>query len=123
MIGLWTFFFPGSFFEDFPIKGANWVSTLGEYNEHLTRDYGAAQLGLGVVATGVAMGGGRTGTVSVLAGYVVFGSLHFGYHLGNFSPFSTGSAVAQGFSLMTFIAVPAVVLAVLRYQSKEGNTR
>lgn len=54
MLGAWGFFFPAGFFEDFPISGANWVSTLGEYNEHLMRDYGSAQVGLGLAAVVVA---------------------------------------------------------------------
>ena len=122
MIGFWTFFFPVSFFEDFPVTGSNWVSALGDYNEHLTRDYGAAQIGLAVAAIGVAFSGRRTEIVSVLTGYVVFGGLHFGYHLGTFSSFSTGSAVTQGLALATFAVLPAILLYSLLATPQKGTT-
>jgi len=119
-IGLWTFFLPESFFENFPIEGANWVSTLGAFNEHLTRDYGAAEVGLGLAAIGVGLSGSRMGIVSVLSGYVVFGVFHLGYHLGTFEEFSTASALTQGFSLATFIAIPAMVLMALLTTKMKG---
>ena len=122
MIGLWTFFFPASFFEDFPVTGANWVSTLGEYNEHLTLDYGAAQIGLALSAIGTGTRGERIGIVSVLTGYVFFGGLHFGYHLGTLSQFSTGSALSQGLALATFVVVPAAVLSRLIAGQEKGDT-
>jgi ABC-type thiamin/hydroxymethylpyrimidine transport system permease subunit len=122
MIGLWTFFFPESFFDDFPVSGASWVSTLGEYNEHLTRDYGAAQIGLAVAAIGVGLRGGRAGIGFVLGGYVVFGALHFGFHVGTFSSFSTASAVTQGLALATSTVLPAFVLSGLFATTEKGNT-
>ena len=47
--GLWALFAPRAFYEDFPLPGRNWVSTLGSYNEHLIRDYGALNLALAVL--------------------------------------------------------------------------
>ncbi len=44
---LWALPFPRSFYEDFPLPGRDWVSTLGPYDEHLVRDYGALNLALG----------------------------------------------------------------------------
>ena len=34
---LWALPFPRSFYEDFPLPGREWVSTLGPYDEHLVR--------------------------------------------------------------------------------------
>lgn len=34
----WALLFPRGFYEDFPVRGWGWVSTLGPYNEHLVRD-------------------------------------------------------------------------------------
>lgn len=103
-------FFPAGFFQDFPISGANWVSTLGEYNEHLMRDYGSAQVGLGLAAIVVGARRSRTGIVAVLWGLVIFGSLHLGYHLGTFGLFDTISAVSQATALATIIVIPLVLL-------------
>jgi hypothetical protein len=36
--GLWALLFPRAFYDDFPLPGADWVSTLGPYNEHLVSD-------------------------------------------------------------------------------------
>jgi hypothetical protein len=47
--GFWALILPRSFYEDFPLPGRDWVSTLGPYNEHLARDHGALNLALGVL--------------------------------------------------------------------------
>lgn len=41
---------PRSFYDDFPAGSSAWVSALPPYNEHLIRDYGAAGLGLALLA-------------------------------------------------------------------------
>ena len=118
-MGLWGFCWPFGFFEDFPVPGAGWVSTLGDYNEHLVRDFGAAQIGLGLAAAITAFQRSREGTVAILSGFIVFGLLHLGYHLATFHHFSTGSALAQATVLLTFIAIPSGILSTLRKQ--KGN--
>lgn len=50
VVGVWAAAFPESFYADFPAPGRNWVSALGPYHEHLTRDVGALYLGLLVVS-------------------------------------------------------------------------
>lgn len=109
-LGAWAFFFPQGFFDDFPVEGAYWVSTLGEFNDHLMRDFGAAEVGLGVAAILVALNESYPGIVAVMAGFVVFGVLHLGYHFtvfGLFPPFSAGS---QAVALALFVAIPLMVL-------------
>lgn len=110
VIGLWTFIAPESFYADFPVSGADWVSTLGHYNEHLVVDFGSAEIGLAVAAIGISRSRSVPGVVAVLSGFLVFGALHFGYHLRTFDSFSTGSAVAQAAALATFMLVPASAL-------------
>ncbi|MGB7860324.1 MAG: hypothetical protein WBM90_07490 [Acidimicrobiia bacterium] len=119
-MGVWAFLFPEHFFSDFPIAGAEWVSTLGAYNEHLMRDYGASQIGLGVAAIGVALARSTKSVASVMLGYVIFGTLHLGYHAGNFGAFATGSAVSQATALITFIAIPAAALVGIWNYTKKG---
>lgn len=114
LLGGWAFFLPEGFFNDFPIRGADWVSTLGEFNEHLMRDYGSAQIGLGIAAIISAARWSRRGVISLMVGYAIFGPLHFGYHLTTFDHFDTGSAMAQGVALVTFVLIPLGVLLALR---------
>lgn len=111
-LGSWAYFFPEGFFRDFPVAGAHWVSTLGEFNEHLVRDFGGAEIGLGLAAVLVASARNLVGIRSVMVGFVVFGTLHLGYHFTTFDHFHTESAVAQGVALTTFIAIPLLVLAL-----------
>lgn len=114
IMGAWAFFFPAGFFNDFPVSGAAWVSTIGEYNEHLMRDFGSAEIGLGLTAIIVGARRSREGIVAVLLGAVVFGFLHLGYHMGTFGLFDTFSAVSQATALAAFIVIPLVLLWGLR---------
>ena len=113
-LGAWAFFFPEHFFINFPVAGSHWVSTLGEFNEHLMRDYGSAQLGLALAGLMAATRSGSNGLVSVMAGYVLFGVLHLGYHLTTFHHFTHGSAAAQATALTTFVVIPLVVIRATR---------
>lgn len=122
-MGLWSFYAPESFFDDFPTSTAQWVSSLGVYNEHLMRDFGSAQVGLGVAALAVAVSRSEAGMRAVLLGYVGFGSLHLAYHFGTFGVFSAGSAAAQATALATFVAVPtALLIRLRRTKRKETST-
>ncbi len=114
LMGAWAFFFPAGFFDDFPINGAGWVSTLGEYNEHLMRDFGSAEMGLGLTAMIVGARRSREGIVAVLLGLVVFGVLHLAYHMGTFGLFDTLSAASQATALAAFIVIPLILLWGLR---------
>ena len=119
LMGGWAFFRPAGFFADFPYPGADWVSTLGTYNEHLMRDFGSAQIGLGLAGIIVGVRRSRAGISAVLWGTVVFGSLHFGYHVGTFGMFDTISAASQAVALSAFIVIPLVLLWALRRSSAE----
>jgi hypothetical protein len=50
LIGIWAQFFPQSFYNDFPGLGRAWVRLDGPFNEHLIRDVGGLNLGLGLAA-------------------------------------------------------------------------
>src|SRR3954465_10149557 len=47
---VWALTAPPSFFDDFPVAGAHWVSALPPFNEHLVRDYGASFLAIAALA-------------------------------------------------------------------------
>ncbi len=53
--GLWALLFPRAFYDDFPLPGREWVSTLGPFNEHLVRDCGALNLALAVLLVSAAI--------------------------------------------------------------------
>ena len=50
VVAAWILIAPKGFYDTFPGGGVHWVSALPPYNEHLERDFGAAGLGLAVLA-------------------------------------------------------------------------
>src|SRR3712207_9413892 len=80
--GLWALLFPRAFYEDFPLSGSAWVSTLGPYNEHLVRDYGALNLAMGVLLVAAAAYPERRLAQVALVTWLVFEAPHFVFHLG-----------------------------------------
>jgi hypothetical protein len=119
-MGLWAFFFPAGFYDGFPVSGADWVSTLGEYNEHLMRDFGSAEVGLGLATIWAGARRSRDAITAVLSGLAVFGVLHLGYHVGTFGLFSTVSAVSQATALIVFVLIPVILLWGLRRTSGDA---
>ncbi len=93
--GLWALLFPRTFYDDFPLPGSAWVSTLGPYNEHLVRDYGALNLAMAVLlwAAGILLE--RRLVQVALVTWLVFEVPHFIFHLGQTHHFPTGSNLAQ----------------------------
>lgn len=110
--GGWAYLFPSSFYDDFPVPGLAWVSTLGPFNEHLTTDVGAALVGLGI-ATWLARRS-RAGIQATMAAFGVFGTAHLVFHLRHLEPFGAVSAIAQVVSLSVLVVVPAWLLVAVR---------
>ena len=111
--GLWALLFPRSFYDDFILPGSGWVSTLGPYNEHLIRDYGALNLALAVLllAAGIVLER-RLAQVALLT-WLVFQVPHFVFHLGQTHHFSPGSNLAQLSGLAFQVLLPLVLLFLL----------
>src|ERR671916_1929816 len=78
--GLWALPFPRTFYGDFPFPGWDWISTLGPYNEHLVRDYGAMNLALGVLLVSAAISLERRLSRVALLAYLAFAIPHFVFH-------------------------------------------
>ena len=110
---LWALPFPRSFYEDFPLSGRDWVSTLGPYDEHLVRDYGALNLALGVLLVAAAVYLERRLAQVALVTWLVFEVPHFVFHLGQTHHFSVGSNLAQLGGLALLIVLPLVLLLLL----------
>jgi hypothetical protein len=118
--GLWALLFPRAFYDDFPLPGSGWVSTLGPYNEHLIRDYGALNLAMAVLllAAGVLLE--RRLVQVALTTWLVFEVPHFVFHVGQIHHFSPGSNLSQLGGLAFLIVLP---LGLLYMVSQRGERR
>ena len=84
------------------------------------RDFGSAQVGLGLGALVVGLRRSRDGIVAVLSGVVVYGLAHLGYHVGTFGVFDTLSALSQATTLVAFIVIPLLLLWGMRGNRLQG---
>ena len=121
-IGIWGTLAPHSFFTTFPGAGHHWVASLGAYNEHLVRDYAAAELGLCVLLLSMAVWFERR---LVLIGGVAFLAAtlpHFVFHLIKTESLSTADNVASlaAFALELALVLGAMVVAAR--QASPGET-
>ena len=112
--GLWALFLPRPFYEDFPLPGWDWVSTLGPYNEHLVTDYGALNLALGVLMVGAAVFLERRLVQVSLISWLVYAVPHFIFHLGQIHHFSPFDNLAQISALGFVVLLPLVLLLQMR---------
>jgi hypothetical protein len=81
LVGVWAAVFPVSFYNDFPLPGRRWVSTLGPYSEHLIRDVGGLYLALLVLSVYAL----RRPTVAAMhmagGAWLIFSAEHFLWHM------------------------------------------
>ena len=110
--GCWALLFPRAFYEDFPLSGWGWVSTLGPYNEHLVRDYGAMNLALSFLLVAAAVFLERRLSQVALVTLLVFAAPHFAFHLTQTHHFSPFQNLAQlgglGFQILLSLALLAL---------------
>ncbi|CAN5559336.1 hypothetical protein BH24ACT21_BH24ACT21_10240 [soil metagenome] len=88
-------FLPRSFYDDFPVAGRHWVSSLPPYNEHLVRDVGALNLALGVLLAAAAILLGRGLVRASLVAWLVYAVPHFVFHLTELDVLSFGDALGN----------------------------
>jgi hypothetical protein len=89
LIGIWAQFFPQSFYNDFPGLGRAWVRLDGPFNEHLIRDVGGLNLGLGLAAI-FALYFPHARFIQVVSLVMfVYGLPHYVYHLAHLSVLPT----------------------------------
>lgn len=110
VLGVWAYFLPQAFFDHFPIVLGEWVSTDGPFNEHLVRDHGAMYLALG--AAGVYGLVRPSLPVYRVLGivWVVFGVLHFAYHVGHLDHLGPLEATAQLIALVVALGLGVAML-------------
>ncbi len=107
--GLWAFLVPQSFYEDFPLPGWDWVSTLGPYNEHLVSDYGAMNLAMGVLLVAAAVLLERRLLLVSFAAWLAYAVPHFVFHLGQVHHFSPFDNLMQLGALGFVVLLPLVL--------------
>lgn len=107
--GLWALFVPRSFYEDFPLPGWDWVSTLSPYNEHLVSDYGAMNLALGVLLVAVAVFLERRLVQVALVVWLAYAAPHFVFHLGQVHHFSLFDNLLQLGALGFVVLLPLIL--------------
>jgi hypothetical protein len=114
VVGLWALPFPRFFYDDFPLPGRAWISTLGPYNEHLVRDVGALNLALGVLLVLAAVLLERRVVQVSLVAYLAYAVPHFVFHLMKRHAFSLGDNLANMVTLGVAVLLPLILLAASR---------
>src|SRR5881409_1622949 len=107
-VGAWALFGPHSWYSDFPGGGRHWVSALGPYNEHSTRDFGGLYLGLGLLLVYAGVVLRRQVVQAALATSLVFAVPHLIFHLTKTEAYSTGDNIANLASLALAVVLPVV---------------
>lgn len=121
--GAWARFAPRNFFDMFPGFGRRWTAAYPPYNEHLVTDVGSAFLTLAFLLAMAAVLNDRRVRWVVLAGVLVFNTLHLGFHAadrGTMGAFDFGVSLA---SLIAGVLVPAalLVMSVLADRRSAGS--
>jgi hypothetical protein len=111
--GGWALLAPHSWYDDFPIASAHWISSLGAYQEHLVRDFGSLYLALGLLIFFAAVVLDRLLVTAVLVASLVFQVPHLIFHVSNTQPFSTASNVVNLVTLAAGVALTAMLLAIV----------
>ena len=109
-LAIWILVAPRGFYDNFPGAGAHWVSALPPYNEHLERDFGAASLGLAVLAGLAAYWMDKRVIQAAAFTLLAAGLPHFIYHLTTTGHYSTGDNVASLIGLALDVALPLGLL-------------
>jgi hypothetical protein len=112
-VGLWALLVPRSFYDDFPLPGRAWVSTLGPYNEHLVRDVGALNLALGVLLVVAAVLLERRLVQISLVAYLAYAVPHFIFHASTGHALPLGDNIANLITLGLAVLLPLVLLALV----------
>ena len=110
VVAVWILVAPRNFYDEFPGGSAHWVSALPPYNEHLERDFGAAGLGLAVLAGLAAAWMDRRVVQAAAISILVAGLPHLAYHLTTTGHYSTGDNIGSLTGLALDVLLPAAIL-------------
>ena len=120
-LGLWGVAAPRSLFDNYPGLGHHWISALGTYNEHLIRDFAAAELGFAVLLASAAIWFERRLVLVAGAAFIAATLPHFAYHLTTTDAFGTADNAASlaGFALELAVVITAMTLVL---QTPQGES-
>jgi len=110
VVSAWILLAPKGFYDDFPGGSAHWVSALPPYNEHLERDFGAAGLGLAVLAGLAAYWMERRLVQAAAIALFVAGVPHLAYHATATDHYSTGDNIGSLTGLALDVILPLAIL-------------
>jgi hypothetical protein len=110
VVSAWILLAPKGFYDDFPGGSAHWVSALPPYNEHLERDFGAAGLGLAVLAGLAAYWMERRLVQAAAIALFVAGVPHLAYHATTTDHYSTGDNIGSLTGLALDVLLPLAIL-------------
>jgi hypothetical protein len=119
VVAVWGLLAPRNFYDDFPGGGHAWVSALGPYNEHLLRDFAAADLGFAVLLLGAAVFMERRLVQMALISWTAAGVPHLAYHLTTTGHYSTTDNVGSLAGLIVSALLPLGLLAFTRVDRRE----
>jgi hypothetical protein len=123
VVGIWAEVAPRSFYNSFPLPGHHWVSMLGPYNEHLTRDVGGLYLSLLVIgAWGVLRPTAETFAM-IASGWLVFSIPHFIYHMLHLDMFGTADKVGNIVTLGGTVVLAALLLLPTARVESDRSTK
>ena len=108
-IAIWGLLSPHGFYRDFPGLGRHWVSALPPYNEHLLRDFAAANLTIALVLLGAALFCERRLVQVAVVAFLIGTIPHFVYHVTTTDHYSTSDNV---WSLGGFVVEMVLAIGV-----------
>lgn len=110
VLGVWTAFFPRSFYE-LPT-----IDLTPPFSEHFMRDFGGATLGIAVVLGAAAIWPTTRLVVVALLAYLAFAVPHFVFHAAHLEHATASEATQLIVSLVASVALPIalLVLAAMR---------
>lgn len=113
-VGLWAYFAPLHWFNNFPGLGMHWLPVLGPYNEHFAKDVGAAYLALASLSVcAFVYVTNRALLLATAVTWTIFNVLHLTYHLTMLHMYGPRDATANVIALSipvlcsVLLAVPA----------------
>lgn len=112
--GSWAVLAPRRFFDTFPGFGQRWTGAYPPYNEHLVTDLGATFCTLAVLLLAAAALRDRRVTTVVLAGVLVFSTLHLAFHATRHGLLYGWGLAGSITAVLLGVAVPAALLLLAR---------
>ena len=122
-VAVWILLAPKGFYDTFPTGPAEWVSALPPYNEHLARDYGAAGLGLAVLAALAAVWMDRRVVQAAALAHLAGALPHLVYHLTTTDSYSTSDNVQSLIGLALPIVISLGLLVATRRPGPDRGHR